>query len=81
MKRWIELTCSRSCHESTKECAGRENRDNKGFGGRRDHVTTWVAGQVSRGETKLLQPCWDLLDTTDNTSIVSEQDTTERAES
>ena len=61
----------------TEEGTGGEDRDDEGFGGRGDDILLWV---FERRRAELPQPFLHLLDTTDDTSVVSEENTTESTE-
>lgn len=73
----MKLTGNGGTEESTEESTNREDRDDQRLGGRGDGVATGVGGGRL---TELSEPGIHLLDTADHTGIVTEEDTTKRAE-
>jgi hypothetical protein len=65
----------------TAECASRENRDYKGPLTRCDAVAVGEGCRDGNGVTKSTKPVRHLLKAGDGTSIITEEDTTERSES
>jgi len=74
------LTCSRCRNQSTEKSTSRKNGDNKRFRGWRNGISGHVPG-IRWSVTELPKPGLHFLDTTNNTSIISKEDTTKCTES
>lgn len=76
-----KLTSSGGADEGTEESTSRENGDNKRLVRGRNRVATLVINEIVGRETKRAEPILHFLNTADDTRIITEQDTTKRAES
>lgn len=73
----MKPTGSGGTEESTEESTDGEDRDDQRLGGRGDVETAGVSGT---GVSELPEPGIHFLDSTDHTSVITEEDTTKGAE-